>query len=194
MKNKPAQVTEAHRALAMRVVQDQWQRPGLAQIAQLIADGEAIAIAPLEETRRDALDHYNKERDTCDQLRAEVERLKEQHDLIERQIVLPESVPVSYTELARRAECAESEFAATKRGHGELGRYEQLRLKNAELVSELAKERARFVEIRELVSRMRQSLDKHGPNCRFEGVGQISESFVEELEAAIDAAMKEESK
>lgn len=47
-------------------------------------------------------------------LRAEVERLQEQHDLIERQIVIPESVPVSYTELARRAEKAEAELAVLK--------------------------------------------------------------------------------
>lgn len=32
-----------------------------------------------------------------------------------------------------RAEHAEAELAAIKRGHGELGKYEQLRLKNAEL-------------------------------------------------------------
>jgi hypothetical protein len=60
--------------------------------------------------------------------------------------------------------------------------------------AELVKERARFSDVRELVSGMRQSLDKHGPNCRFEGVGQISESFVEELETAIDEAMKEDGK
>ena len=36
-------------------------------------------------------------------------------------------------QFAERAEKAEAELAAIKRGHGELGKYEQLRLKNAQL-------------------------------------------------------------
>lgn len=36
-------------------------------------------------------------------------------------------------ELIARAERAEAELAAIKQGHGELGKYEQLRLKNEEL-------------------------------------------------------------
>lgn len=69
-----------------------------------------------------------------DQLRAEVERLKE-CSRIDQQ---------SAKRQAERAEKAEAELAFIKRGHGELGRYEQLRLKNAELVAELAKEKARL--------------------------------------------------
>ena len=38
-------------------------------------------------------------------------------------------------ELIARAERAEAELDAIKQGHGELGKYEQLRLKNAELHS-----------------------------------------------------------
>lgn len=43
-----------------------------------------------------------------------------------------------------RAEKSESELDSIKRGHGELGRYEKLRLKNASLTAELSNERARL--------------------------------------------------
>ena len=57
------------------------------------------------------------------------------------QLFIDRSVPAQFartlerelTAMTARAERAEAELAAIKRGHGELGKYEQLRLKNAEL-------------------------------------------------------------
>ena len=51
---------------------------------------------------------------------------------------------IKITELTDRAERAEAELAAIKRGHGELGKYEQLRLKNAELYSIIERASVQF--------------------------------------------------
>ena len=47
-------------------------------------------------------------------------------------------------ELIARAERAEAELDAIKQGHGELGKYEQLRLKNAELYSIIERASVQF--------------------------------------------------
>ena len=73
-----------------------------------------------------------------DQLRAEVERLKKRIrddnraygcELLDPNGTIWEQAAKDHA----RAERAEAELAAIKQGHGELGKYEQLRLKNAEL-------------------------------------------------------------
>ena len=41
---------------------------------------------------------------------------------------------------------------------------------------------AQMEKIRKYVDSYRQALDRYGPNCRFEGEGQISASVIEDLE------------
>jgi len=92
-----------------------------------------------------------------------------------------------------RSETAEAELAAIKRGHGKLGRYEQLRLKNAELVAELAKERARldFMNTRGFEHRHHET----GDWLAYEWtITSAAEHKDVNLRDTIDAAMKEESK
>ena len=89
-----------------------------------------------------------------------------------------------------RAERAESELAAIKRGHGEIGRYEQLRLKNAELSAELAKERVKVLVLSDALKAIRPlTIGVIRSGAEYSRTHK-SERFETEETRLIDAALK----
>jgi len=85
---------------------------------------------------------------------------------------------------------AKSELDAIKRGHGELGRYERLRLKNAELIAELAKERARldWLSTQGFEHRHHETGDHLAYEWTISSANELKDVSLREV---IDAAMKE---
>ncbi|MDQ5979958.1 MAG: hypothetical protein QG602_2933 [Verrucomicrobiota bacterium] len=145
-----AQVTEAHRRLVRLISWAGISGKQVEEKAQLIADSEARAVADDRDIRRadNELGDWQAEcHKACaerDELRAEVARLK---NLLLQADELNEGAEFKISETVKRAERAEqakaralraeAELETIKAGHGELGRYEQLRLKNAELLHAL---------------------------------------------------------
>lgn len=158
---------------SLEVIDHRKQRAEKAEAAQL----DAVASCDLAIARAE---------------RAEAEAKRGHITLVavnERASDLAKSLDEAEAELAS----AKSELESIKRGHGELGRYERLRLKNAELIAELAKERARL----QAVVNSCWSVHKGNENmfavfCRTQG-GYIT-PWVATDRAAIDQAMQEKSK
>ncbi len=148
------QPTEAQYQLAHVIRQSSTQE----RAAQLIADSEARAVDGAMRDTPWAANYIDMERELT-RLRAELANQKVQNnhnwqfqEISEEALKRAEKAEAECLEQARLLGMSgereadllgklgrlESELAAIKHGHGELGKYEQLRLKNAELQAALA--------------------------------------------------------
>ena len=183
-------------------------------VTQLIADGEARAVTDALEKERAHFTEYLDQREPAlpamraerDQLRAEAERSKEQQtddaksanetiEFLKSRAARAEAEVKNATEARDfhqvRAVKAEAELAAIKQGYGELGRYEKLRLRNADLSAELAKERARLSKALRALSVISQDFSKHGKSVANYSDGEYTQDYTTRKEL-IDAAIKED--
>jgi len=152
--NMNLQPTEAQYQLAHVIRQSSTQE----RAAQLIADSEARAVDGAMRDTPWAANYIDMERELT-RLRAELANQKVQNnhnwqfqEISEEALKRAEKAEAECLEQARLLGMSgereadllgklgrlESELAAIKHGHGELGKYEQLRLKNAELQAALA--------------------------------------------------------